>query len=73
MAIQLFQTTAGQEIPLGPFLDDTDGKTAETGLTIANTDIKLWKTGATSLVSKNSATIVKTKLFFFISCSFVAL
>lgn len=54
MAIQLFQTTAGQEIPLGPFLDDTDGKTAETGLTIANTDIKLWKTGATSLVSKNS-------------------
>lgn len=39
---------------LGPFLDDTDGKTAETGLTIANTDIKIWKHGDTSEASKNS-------------------
>jgi len=54
MAIQLFKATAGQLVPLGPFLDDTDGKTAETGLSIANTDIKLWKEGATSLVNKNS-------------------
>jgi hypothetical protein len=50
----LRQSTASQEVPIGPFLDDTDGKTAETGLTIANTDIKLWKTGATSEASKNS-------------------
>lgn len=46
--------TASQEVPLGRFLDSTDGDTEETGLTIANTDIKLWKSGATTLASKNS-------------------
>lgn len=50
----LRQSTASQEIQLGKFVDDTDGKTAETGLTIANTDIKLFKHGATSQASKNS-------------------
>lgn len=54
MAIALKQSTASQEIPLGYFLDSTDGDTAETGLTIANTDIKLWKNGATTLANKNS-------------------
>lgn len=52
--IPLKYNTAGQEIPLGPFVDSTDGDTEETGLTIANTDIKLWKAGATSLANKNS-------------------
>ena len=52
--IPLKYSTASQEIPLGYFLDETDGKTAETGLTIANTDIKLWKNGATTLANKNS-------------------
>lgn len=52
--IELRQSTASQEIPLGHFVDDTDGKTAETGLTIANTDIKIWKSGATTLADKNS-------------------
>jgi len=46
--------TASQEIPLGYALDSTDGDTAETGLTIANTDIKLHKAGATSIANKNS-------------------
>jgi hypothetical protein len=50
----LRQSTASQEVLIGPFLDDTDGKTAETGLTIANTDIKVWKTGGTTEASKNS-------------------
>lgn len=50
----LRQSTASQEIPLGPFVDSTDGNTAKTGLTIANTDIKLQKTGATSQTNKNS-------------------
>lgn len=50
----LRQSTASQEIPLGFFLDSTDGDTEETGLTISNTDIWIWKTGATSLVNKNS-------------------
>lgn len=52
--IALRQSTASQEIPLGRFVDSTDGNTEETALTIANTDIKLWKTGATTLASKNS-------------------
>lgn len=52
--IWLRQSTASQEVPLGYFLDNVDGDTAETGLTIANTDIKLWKAGATTLANKNS-------------------
>jgi hypothetical protein len=52
--IPLRQSTASQEVLLGPFLDDTDGKTAETALTIANTDIKVWKHGGTTEASKNS-------------------
>jgi hypothetical protein len=54
MAIALRQSTASQEVPLGPFVDSTDGATAKTALTIANTDIKIWVNGATSLVNKNS-------------------
>lgn len=52
--IRLRQSTASQEVPLGHFVDDADGKTAETALTIANTDIKVWKAGATTLANKNS-------------------
>ncbi len=52
--ILLKQSVASQEILIGPFLDDSDGKTAETGLSIANTDIKIWKAGGTSEASKNS-------------------
>lgn len=54
MTIYLRQSTASQEVPLGHFVDATDGSTAETGLTIANTDIKLWLTGATTLANKTS-------------------
>ena len=49
----LKQSTASQTRWIGPFLDDTDFKTAETGLTIANTDIKVSKNGGAS-ASKNS-------------------
>lgn len=52
--IYLRQSTASQEIPLGRFVDSTDGNTEETALTIANTDIKIWKTGATTLANKTS-------------------
>lgn len=51
--IDLRQSTASQEIPIGPFLSKTD-LSEMTALSIANTDIKLQKTGATSQVSKNS-------------------
>lgn len=49
----LKQSTASQSRALGPFVDDTDFKTAETGLTIANTDIKLIVNGGAS-ANKNS-------------------
>lgn len=49
----LRQATASQSVGIGPFLDDTDFKTAETGLTIANTDIKLVVNGGAS-ANKNS-------------------
>jgi len=49
----LKQSTASQGRILGPFVDDTDFKTPETGLTISNTDVKLSKGGAAS-VNKNS-------------------
>lgn len=54
MTWALRYNTASQEVPLGPFVDSTDGNTAETGLTIANTDIKLQKSGGTTQVDKNS-------------------
>jgi hypothetical protein len=49
----LKQSTASQSRAIGPFLDDTDFTTAETGLTIANTDIKLIVNGGAS-ADKNS-------------------
>jgi len=49
----LRQATASQTRLIGPFVDDTDFKTAETGLTIANTDIKLSINGGAS-ANKNS-------------------
>lgn len=52
--IFLRQSTASQEILLGYFVDSTDGNSEETGLSIANTDIKIWKSGATTLANKNS-------------------
>lgn len=49
----LRQSTATQSRIVGPFIDDTDFKTLETALTIANTDIKLSANGGAS-VNKNS-------------------
>ena len=40
---------------LGPILDETDGKTAETGLTIAQADVRLSKNGG-AYAQKNEAT-----------------
>lgn len=49
----LRQSTASQTRLIGPFLDDTDFKTAETALSIANTDVRLSKNGA-AYGNKNS-------------------
>lgn len=64
--IELRQSTAGQEVPLGYFLDSTNGNDEETALTIANTDIKIWKWGATTLANKNSggATHISNGIFY---------
>lgn len=51
MAFALRQSTASQEVPLGQFIDTAGAGTTPT---IANTDIKVWKTGATTLANKNS-------------------
>lgn len=51
--IFLKQSTASQSILIGPFVDDTDGVTAETALTISNTDIRLSKNGG-NMAAKNS-------------------
>lgn len=50
----LRQSTA-VDVLIGPFLDDTDGKTAETGLTISQADVKLSKNGQ-ALAQKNDDT-----------------
>jgi len=50
----LKQSTA-VDVLIGPFIDDSDGKTAETGLTIAQADVKLSKNGQT-LAQKNDDT-----------------
>jgi len=54
MQIPLRQSTAGQIITLGQFVDATDGSTTEDALSIANTDIKLHKWGGTAFTNKNS-------------------
>lgn len=66
MSMWLRQSTASQEILLGRFVDSTDGNTEETALSIANTDIKVFKHGATTLASKNSggATHIANGLYY---------
>jgi uncharacterized protein YjbJ (UPF0337 family) len=51
--LYLRQSTASQSVLIGPFVDSTDGNTAETGLTIDAADIRLSKNGA-NIVGKNS-------------------
>lgn len=54
MSQWLKQSTAAT-LKLGPFVDDTDGKTAETGLSIAQADIRLAKAGGDFAQSNNVA------------------
>lgn len=51
--LYLRQSTASQSVVIGPFVDSTDGNTAETALTIDAADIRLSKNGA-NIVGKNS-------------------
>lgn len=58
--------TNNQRVPLGYFLSPTNGDTEQPSLTINNTDILLWKNGASSLVTKNSggATLMSGGLYY---------
>lgn len=53
--MQYLKQSTAVTLKIGPFLDDTDGKTAETGLTIAQADVRLSKNGG-DIAQKNEAT-----------------
>jgi hypothetical protein len=53
---------------LGPFLDETDGKTAETALTLSQADILLWKEGGTTLAQKNESTTCTHRSIGYYTC-----
>ncbi len=53
--MNLLKQSTAATIKLGPFVDSTDGATAETGLTINASDVLLSKAGA-ALTAKNEAT-----------------
>ena len=48
--------TADASFALGPFLDSTDGISAETGLTVEDTEVFLKKKGSTTFGAKNDTT-----------------
>lgn len=43
--MRFLKQSTSVDVPIGPFLDETDGKTAETALTITQPDIRLKKNG----------------------------
>ncbi len=53
MGLWLKQST-GVTVKIGPFVDESDGKTAETGLTLTQGDIRLSKNGG-NMAQKNDA------------------
>lgn len=60
----LKQSTNTQYVLIGPFLDEDDGKTAETGLSIGVSDIRLGKAGG-NIVAKNSGGATHDELGFY--------
>lgn len=53
--MQILKQSTAITAKIGPFLDDTDGKTAETALTIAQADVRLSKNGG-DIAQKTDAT-----------------
>lgn len=53
--MQFLKQSTSATVVLGVFVDDTDGKTAETGLTISQADIRLSKNGAAFAQTNNAA------------------
>lgn len=54
--MRLLKQSTATTLRLGPFLDSTDGVTAETALTISQSDVLLWKEGGTTAAQKNEST-----------------
>lgn len=54
--MRILRQSTATTLLLGPFVDETDGRTAETALTISQSDVLLWKEGGTTLAQKNEAT-----------------
>jgi len=52
--MQFLEQSQAVTIKIGPFLDDTDGVTAETGLTISQADVRLSKNGG-AFAQKNES------------------
>ncbi len=50
--MQYLKQSTAATLKIGPFVDDTDGKTAETGLTISQADVRLSKNGG-DIAQKN--------------------
>lgn len=66
MGLWLRQSTV-VSVKIGPFIDDTDGKTAETGLTLSQGDVKLSKNGG-DLAQKNDAGAATTDEMGYYDC-----
>lgn len=66
----LRQSTASQAVLIGPFVDETDGNTPETELTIGASDVRLSKNGA-DIVAKNSGGCTHDELGYY-ACTFDA-
>lgn len=70
MALILRQSTAVTE-KIGPYIDDTDGKTPETALSIAQADIRLSK-NFSAFAQKNSTAVVTHAEYGWYDCPFDA-
>lgn len=66
----LRQATASQAVVIGPFVDSTDGNTAETGLTIDAADVRISVNGG-NIVGKNSGGCTHDELGYY-TCTFDA-
>lgn len=53
--VRLLKQSTAKTLRFGPFVDDSDGKTAETGLTISQADIRLSKNGAAFAQTNDSS------------------
>lgn len=70
MTLWIKQSTA-RTIHIGPFLDDTDGKTAETALTLTQGDIRLSKNGGDIAQKSTAGTLTHDELGYY-TCSLSA-